>query len=163
MRDVIVLPASAIQNGASGNFVYIVGKDSTVSMRDVTVGPSSGDRIAVLKGVNPGETVVSDGADRLRDGAQVIVPAAVKGSGLAGSATPPKESASGAGGAGGWAAGGDRQARMKRMLARLPADVRAKVEKMSPDERRSFMRQYRKEHGGFGGGNRNGGGSGGPP
>jgi multidrug efflux system membrane fusion protein len=159
MRDVIVLPASAIQRGASGNFVYVVGKDSTVSMRNVNVGPSSGDRVAILKSAKPGdglkvgETVVSDGADRLRDGAQVVVPAAVKGSGLAGSATPPPQNAAkGERGAGGWQGGAGGGGRFKRMLEKLPPEERAKVEKMSREERRAYFRKLREQRSGGGGG-----------
>lgn len=73
-----VVPASAIERGAQGAFVYVVQKDSTVAMRTVTLGAQDGDRIAVLKGLNPGETVVTDGADRLRDGADVTIPTGTK-------------------------------------------------------------------------------------
>ncbi len=69
-----VVPSSAIERGAEGAFVYVVQSDSTVAMRAVTLGPQDGDRVAILKGLNPGETVVTDGADRLRDGAEVTIP-----------------------------------------------------------------------------------------
>lgn len=148
LKDVIVLPASAVQRGASGNFVYVVGTDSTVSMRDVTVGPSAGDNIAVIKGVNPGETIVSDGGDRLRDGAEVIVPAAVKGSGLAGRATPPPR-AEGEGRRGGVSGQGGGE-RRNRMMQRLSPEEREKVEKMSPEERRAYFRKLRQQRSGGG-------------
>ena len=43
-------------------------------MRTVSVGPSSGDLVSISKGLQPGERVVVDGADQLRDGAHVVVP-----------------------------------------------------------------------------------------
>jgi multidrug efflux system membrane fusion protein len=70
----IVVPGAAVQNGPSSNFVYIVNPDHTVSMRSVTTGPTDGNDIAILKGLKPGETVVTDGADQLRDGAKVLLP-----------------------------------------------------------------------------------------
>ena len=70
----IVVPGAAVQNGPSSNFVYIVNPDHTVSMRTVVTGPTDGNNIAVMKGLTAGETVVTDGADQLKDGAQVLLP-----------------------------------------------------------------------------------------
>lgn len=77
----VVAPAAAIQNGSAGNFVYVLQDDSTVSQRVVVIGAASGDKVAILQGLKPGETVVVDGADQLRDGAPVRVPEATPGSG----------------------------------------------------------------------------------
>jgi multidrug efflux system membrane fusion protein len=74
LHDQIVVPGAAVQNGPSSNFVYIVNPDHTVTMRTVTTGPTDGNDIAVTKGLTPGETVVTDGADQLRDGAKVLLP-----------------------------------------------------------------------------------------
>jgi membrane fusion protein, multidrug efflux system len=74
LHNQIVLPGAAMQQGSQGSYVYVVNASSTVSMRSVTTGPSSGDQISVTKGLQPGETVVVDGADQLRDGAHVTVP-----------------------------------------------------------------------------------------
>ncbi len=76
LRDATLVPVSAIQRGAPGTFVYLVGPDGTVAVRPVTIGPSSGQRTVVLSGLTPGDTVVTDGADRLREGARVTVPGA---------------------------------------------------------------------------------------
>jgi multidrug efflux system membrane fusion protein len=76
LKDVIVLPSSAIQRGAPGTFVYTVKPDSTVTMTPVKLGPSAGDNIAVLSGLAAGETIVSDGADKLKDAASVLLPGA---------------------------------------------------------------------------------------
>ncbi|HWY14791.1 MAG TPA: efflux RND transporter periplasmic adaptor subunit [Rhizomicrobium sp.] len=68
------VPSPAIQHGASGDFVFVVRRGQTVNMRAVTLGPADGDNADVVKGVIPGEEVVVDGADRLRDGARVTIP-----------------------------------------------------------------------------------------
>ncbi len=70
----IVVPGAAVQNGPSSNFVYIVNPDHTVTMRTVTTGPTDGANIAIMKGLTPGLTVVTDGADQLKDGATVLLP-----------------------------------------------------------------------------------------
>jgi multidrug efflux system membrane fusion protein len=77
-RGRTVVPASAIERGAQGAFVYVVQKDSTVQMRATALGAQDGDRVAILEGLNPGETVVTDGADRLSDGAEVTIPKGTK-------------------------------------------------------------------------------------
>lgn len=73
MKDQTWVSASAIERGAQGAYVYVVQPDNTVAMRGVTRGPQDGDKVAILKGLNPGENVVTDGADRLRDGSDVTV------------------------------------------------------------------------------------------
>ena len=70
----IVVPGAAVQNGPSSNFVYLVNPNHTVTMRTVTTGPTDGNDIAVLKGLTAGQTVVTDGADQLRNGAKVLLP-----------------------------------------------------------------------------------------
>jgi multidrug efflux system membrane fusion protein len=73
LHGATVIPTSAIQRGAPGTFVYLANADNTVTARPVTLGPSSGDHVAVRSGLSPGERVVVDGADRLRDGAKVTL------------------------------------------------------------------------------------------
>jgi len=73
MRDTDIVPVSAIQRGAPGTFVYLVSPDKTVTVAKVKPGPSDGQRIAISSGLQPGESVVVDGADKLRDGAKVTV------------------------------------------------------------------------------------------
>ncbi|HEX4371588.1 MAG TPA: MdtA/MuxA family multidrug efflux RND transporter periplasmic adaptor subunit [Rhizomicrobium sp.] len=76
LQNQTVVPVAAIQRGASGTFVFIVGTDKTVSQRSVKLGVQDGDKVAILDGLKPGDTVVVDGADRLRDGSEVVIPAA---------------------------------------------------------------------------------------
>src|SRR6516165_8395497 len=72
-QDTEIVPSSAVQRGAPGTFVYVVKPDHTVAVQKVKVGPTDGQRIAIASGLQPGESVVIDGADRLRDGAKVTV------------------------------------------------------------------------------------------
>ncbi len=75
-HDQTIVPVSAIQRGAPGTFVYLINPDSTVSIRPVKLGVSQGERQAIQSGLKPGDTVVTDGVDHLRDGAKVVVPGA---------------------------------------------------------------------------------------
>lgn len=77
-RGQVVIPAAAVQRGSDGTFAYVVKADHTVAMRTITTGAQQGDRVAVTKGLNAGEAVVTDGADRLRDGGEVTVPSGQK-------------------------------------------------------------------------------------
>lgn len=69
-------PTAAIQRGTQGSFVYVVEQGQTVSVRPVVLGIQTGDVVAVDKGLAPGERVVVDGADKLRQGARIEIPAA---------------------------------------------------------------------------------------
>jgi len=87
LHGVVTVPSSAVQHGAPGTYVYVIGADDTVSARTVDLGPLDGAMFAVNKGLTPGDKVVVDGADRLRDGAKVLVSAA-DGSNGGGTARP---------------------------------------------------------------------------
>jgi len=69
----IVIPDAAVQFGAQGNYVYVVGGDDTVTMRPLELGAAEGDRVAVDSGLAVGERVVLEGIDRLREGSQVEI------------------------------------------------------------------------------------------
>ncbi|HLL26253.1 MAG TPA: MdtA/MuxA family multidrug efflux RND transporter periplasmic adaptor subunit [Xanthobacteraceae bacterium] len=73
LRGVNVAPNSAIQRGAPGTFVYIVNADNTVSVRKVELDKSTAENVAVKSGLAPGDRVVVDGADKLRDGSKVML------------------------------------------------------------------------------------------
>jgi multidrug efflux system membrane fusion protein len=76
----IIIPNSAVRrgapNGVASTFVYVVKPDRTVMVRPVTLGVVDGERVAVTQGLSAGEVVVTEGGDRLRDGAQVQLPGA---------------------------------------------------------------------------------------
>jgi multidrug efflux system membrane fusion protein len=70
-RGAISIPSAAIQRGRQGTFVYVVKSDSAVTVRPVTLGPTQGEGVAIEAGLQAGEQVVVDGADKLREGAKV--------------------------------------------------------------------------------------------
>jgi len=71
LHETDIVPVSAIQHGAPGAFVYVVKPDQTAAVQKVKLGPGDGQHIAVLDGLQPGDKVVVDGSDRLREGAKV--------------------------------------------------------------------------------------------
>ncbi|WP_321821501.1 MULTISPECIES: MdtA/MuxA family multidrug efflux RND transporter periplasmic adaptor subunit [unclassified Burkholderia] len=75
MRDATIVPTAAVLTGSIGQFVYIVKPDNTVTVRKVTIGPVDGERTSIVSGVALGERVVTDGSDRLREGAKITIPA----------------------------------------------------------------------------------------
>lgn len=78
LKNQIIMPNAAVRrgapNGVATTFVYIVNADATVSVRPVTLGVVDGETVAVTAGLKAGEVVVTEGGDRLRDGAQVQLP-----------------------------------------------------------------------------------------
>jgi membrane fusion protein, multidrug efflux system len=72
-KDVTSISTSGIQRGVPGTFVYLINADNTVSVRPVKLGVTDGDRVEVLSGLTPGDRIVIDGADKLRDGAKINV------------------------------------------------------------------------------------------
>ena len=75
LQGATTVPVAAVLRGAQGTFVYVVKPDQTVTVRPVTIGPSdeSGQNVTIESGLAPGEMVVIDGTDRLREGAKVEV------------------------------------------------------------------------------------------
>ena len=73
-RNITTVPASAIQRSPQGTFVFIVKEDKTASMRAVRVGPGEADIVSIEEGLTPGDVVVVEGAERLRDGSKVELP-----------------------------------------------------------------------------------------
>jgi len=78
LHDVTTIPTSAVQRGAPGTFVYLVKPDDSVTVRPVKLGPAAGERIAVESGLAPGDKVVVDGADKLKEGAKIALPGAAQ-------------------------------------------------------------------------------------
>jgi multidrug efflux system membrane fusion protein len=73
-KNVVLVPVPAIQYGTGNStFVYVVDPDAnTVKMTPVTVGTIDGDQAEIVSGVSDGDTVVTDGVDKLQDGSKVI-------------------------------------------------------------------------------------------
>ena len=72
-KNVITMPAAAVQTGANGSFVYVVKEGAKVAVQPVTLGVADGGVVEVKSGVGEGDQVVIDGADRLRDGAEIKI------------------------------------------------------------------------------------------
>jgi membrane fusion protein, multidrug efflux system len=95
-KDVTIMPTAGVQRGVPGTFVYLVNADNTVSVRKIDLGVTDGDRVEVRSGLQPGDKIVVDGADKLRDGAKINVRAEAAAPGApaaAGAAAPGPEKA----------------------------------------------------------------------
>lgn len=73
-RDLTIVPASAIQRGPQGTYVFAIGSDNISRIKTVTIAQSTDNRIGINQGLNPGEVVVIDGADKLQDGVTKVTP-----------------------------------------------------------------------------------------
>jgi multidrug efflux system membrane fusion protein len=71
LRDATIVPTAAIQRGPQSTFAYVLKPDNTVEMRPITEGPTEAGQTVVTRGLAPGETVITDGVDKLQDGAKV--------------------------------------------------------------------------------------------
>ncbi len=74
LRGVVTIPTAAIQRGAPGAYAYVVGADNTVAVHVLKLGPTDGDVAQVISGLAPGDRVVTEGTDRLREGTLVEIP-----------------------------------------------------------------------------------------
>jgi multidrug efflux system membrane fusion protein len=74
LKDATVVPVAAIQRGAPGTFVYLVDAEHKVSVRPVKLGPQTPENVSITEGLTPQDIVVTDGADRISDGAPVLLP-----------------------------------------------------------------------------------------
>ena len=92
LKDAIVVPVTALRHGPAGDFVYLLNDDRTVSQVPVTQGVSTVDSVQIVRGLEAGDKVITEGGDRLKDGARVQLPGDA--------ASGPRRGASGASGAG---------------------------------------------------------------
>jgi multidrug efflux system membrane fusion protein len=77
--NAIVVPSTAVRHGSQGDYVFTVSQDSTTHQNVahqmmVTTGPGTGETVSITSGLKGGETVITDGGDRLRDGSSVNLP-----------------------------------------------------------------------------------------
>jgi multidrug efflux system membrane fusion protein len=70
-RNVPLVPNAAIQRNTNNTYVYLVKPDSTVTVRNISVGANDPERTEVTSGLNPGDVVVTQGVDRLAEGSKV--------------------------------------------------------------------------------------------
>jgi membrane fusion protein, multidrug efflux system len=74
IEDAVVVPVAALCQGGSGEFVFVLLDNRTVTLRPVVRGQSLGDRVQIASGLAAGEKVITEGADRLREGSRVVLP-----------------------------------------------------------------------------------------
>ena len=74
IKDAIVVPVSALRHGNEGDYVFVLNQDRTVTQRPVKAGQATVERVQIVTGLQMGERVVTEGADRLKDGARVTLP-----------------------------------------------------------------------------------------
>jgi multidrug efflux system membrane fusion protein len=75
IRNAVTVPVTALRHGANGDFVYVLDPQTkTVALRNVKRGQANAERIEITSGLEGGETVITEGADRLKDGAKVTLP-----------------------------------------------------------------------------------------
>ena len=149
-RGATVIPPAAVQRGAQGLYVYVVGGDNTVTSRIVKTGVSQGDAVAIDDGIKVGEVVVVDGTDKLKEGAKVepvardgaVVPA----SGKAGVA-PANSRGSDAN-----MTPEERQNRWVEINKRIDAgEFGEEIKKLPEAERKQKMAEMRRQRQGAGG------------
>jgi multidrug efflux system membrane fusion protein len=100
-QNAVVVPNEAVQTGQNGSFIYVVKQDRTVESRPVTTGARVDQDMVVQTGLEPGETVVTEGQLRLAPGSRVVVRDGRGGGGGGGGRKK--------GGGGGGEGGGKRQ------------------------------------------------------
>jgi multidrug efflux system membrane fusion protein len=82
IKNATVAPASAVEQGQAGDYVYRVNPDDSVEMVPVSVGPVSGPLAVITEGLAPKDRIVIDGQYRLKPGAHIEARPALPGSGL---------------------------------------------------------------------------------
>ncbi len=137
--NALSVPQAAVLRGSQGFYVYAVNADNTVSTRVVKPGPVDGDWMAVEGPIKPGDKVVIDGTDRLREGAKIEVIAADPQQ-RNGAVAPTKRSSAPDSGN----AGPDKSRWMDKLS---PADAE-KVKNMTPDERKAWRQKQHEQAGG---------------
>ena len=71
----MTIPVAALRHANAGDYVYAVNAaERTVSLRPVERGLATADRVQIVSGLKAGEQVITEGADRLKDGASVVLP-----------------------------------------------------------------------------------------
>ena len=74
VQNAVTVPPSAVRSGPDGAFVWLLEADKTVTERKIATGVSSATQVQVTKGLALGDTVVTDGGDRLTEGGKVALP-----------------------------------------------------------------------------------------
>ena len=88
LSQAVTVPVTAVRHGPQGDFVFLLLPDNSARLSVVKTGPSDSGRTVILSGVKLGDTVITEGADRLEDGAKVTLPGQGKGNGQRGPRAP---------------------------------------------------------------------------
>ena len=150
--DALVVPVTAVRIGPDGNFVYVVNEDRTVALRNVKRGEATVDVVAILDGLKAGEDVVTEGGDRLKDGARVALqgdkPATRRrGAGAVRSRRGPRRRAGSADGGAGRR--GQRAERPRRRLRRTCDESFASLHRAAGRDRAADARDRARGPGRF--------------
>src|SRR5262249_13820902 len=65
LKDVVIIPTSAVREGPSGEFVWVLTPQKTASMRNIKRGPTNGEQASIDSGLDAGEIVITEGGDNL--------------------------------------------------------------------------------------------------
>jgi multidrug efflux system membrane fusion protein len=95
LENQVIVPTTAVRHGPNGDYVWVLQPDHTAKQRPIKTGPATPETVSIVSGLQAGETVITDGGDRLRDGAPVILP------GQRSHVGPPGAGGQGQGGGGG--------------------------------------------------------------
>jgi multidrug efflux system membrane fusion protein len=104
LKNQVVVPTTAVRHGPKGDFVWLLRPNRTVKQTDIVVGAGTAETVSVTSGLKVGDVVITDGGDRLRDGAPVILPGQSPGKGGAGGWQGRRHRKGGDSGSGGAAA-----------------------------------------------------------
>jgi membrane fusion protein, multidrug efflux system len=142
-KGVVVVPTAAIQRGNQGTVVYVVKDDSTVTLRPVQTGPTEGTVTAIESGLKDGERVITDGVDRIREGAKVEVtePGGGGSRGARGAGKAGAEAKDGAKREGPAREGGPATDPAKR------EEFKKRMEAMTPEQREEFKKRREAREG----------------
>jgi multidrug efflux system membrane fusion protein len=88
-RNLVVVPAAAIQRGPQGTYVYVVSGGDIVNIRTVAIAQTTGNNIGTSSGINPGDVIVIDGQDKLQDGSKVVTTTSPTGGAGRGASVQP--------------------------------------------------------------------------
>ncbi|MEJ8855308.1 efflux RND transporter periplasmic adaptor subunit [Variovorax robiniae] len=139
----VVVPVTALRTAGTGNYVYVINEDRTVSMRNVKRGDASVDSVVITEGLKEGERVVTEGGDRLKDGSRVQLPTDAPGDrqrgkrqGAAGGQAPASGEGAAAPGPANGAAAAPPQA---APATPAPAVAAAAVKPPTPEQRQRML------------------------
>ncbi|MGH6985371.1 MAG: efflux RND transporter periplasmic adaptor subunit [Caulobacteraceae bacterium] len=74
LKNQVIVPTTAVRHGPQGDYVWLLETGQTVHAQPVTVGPATSENVSILTGLQAGQSVITEGGDRLREGGRVVLP-----------------------------------------------------------------------------------------